>query len=103
MKKLSEMQALIIGTEICPYCITAKKFAIEKGITYEYKVIDQGQPKKPDVEYITMDNAIKLVGQPFRTVPQIIVDGKHVGGCDDFLNYINSKDINDDEFKDMSI
>ena len=88
------MKAIIIGTTTCPYCVTAKKFASERDIPYDYRVLGE------DIE---MDEAIKLVGQTFRTVPQIIVDGKHVGGCDDFIRFVNSQEVDDDEFKDMTI
>jgi glutaredoxin len=88
------MKAIIIGTKICPFCVTAKNFATERNIPYDYKILN---------EDINMEEAIKLVGQTFRSVPQIIVDGKHVGGCDDFIRYINAKEINDDDFKDMSL
>ncbi len=58
----------------CPYCSRAKALLERKGV--EYQEID-----------LTMDRAgfdamIERAGGA-RTVPQIFIDGKHVGGSDD--------------------
>ena len=58
----------------CPYCSRAKALLERKGV--EYQEID-----------LTMDRAgfdamVDRAGGA-RTVPQIFIDGKHVGGSDD--------------------
>ncbi|MGH6632620.1 glutaredoxin 3 [Sphingopyxis sp.] len=58
----------------CPYCSRAKSLLERKGV--EYQEID-----------LTMDRAgfdamVDRAGGA-RTVPQIFIDGKHVGGSDD--------------------
>ncbi|KQZ77053.1 glutaredoxin [Sphingopyxis sp. Root214] len=58
----------------CPYCSRAKALLERKGV--EYQEID-----------LTMDRAgfdamVARAGGA-RTVPQIFIDGKHVGGSDD--------------------
>ena len=58
----------------CPYCSRAKALLDGKGV--EYQEID-----------LTMDRAgfdamVERAGGA-RTVPQIFIDGKHIGGCDD--------------------
>lgn len=100
------MKAIIIGTTQCPFCVTAKNEAIKNGIEYEYKVIDRGESREQLEEFgtpITMEQAIEIVNRPFRTVPQIIVDGEYIGGCDDFLKFLERKNLDTSDFDDMSI
>lgn len=58
----------------CPYCSRAKALLDRKGV--EYQEID-----------LTMDragfNAMVERAGGARTVPQIFIDGKHIGGSDD--------------------
>ncbi|MDK2759994.1 MAG: glutaredoxin 3 [Sphingopyxis sp.] len=59
---------------LCPYCSRAKALLDGKGV--EYQEID-----------VTMDRAgfdamVERAGGA-RTVPQIFIDGKHIGGSDD--------------------
>lgn len=59
----------------CPYCFRASQLLSQKGIkSLEYN-IDAGGPKR--------DEMIQRSGR--MTVPQIFIDGKHVGGCDDLF------------------
>lgn len=58
----------------CPYCLRAKALLERKGV--DFQEID-----------LTMDRAgfeamVERAGGA-RTVPQIFIDGKHVGGSDD--------------------
>ena len=57
----------------CPYCIRAQHLLQQKGISPEIYNIDAGGPKR--------DEMIERAGR--MTVPQIFIDGRHVGGCDD--------------------
>jgi glutaredoxin 3 len=64
----------IYTTPTCPYCIAAKRLLTQKGVAFE---------------------EISLAWDPLgrrrmserangrTTVPQIFIDGRHVGGCDD--------------------
>jgi glutaredoxin 3 len=59
---------------LCPYCTRAKALLERKGV--EFQEID-----------VTMDRAgfdamVERAGGA-RTVPQIFIDGKHIGGSDD--------------------
>lgn len=100
------MKAIIIGTTDCKFCKIAKQTAINNNIEYEYKVIDRGEPKEILLsfgEIISMDKAIELVGSPFRSVPQVIVDGKYIGGSDDFYNFVEKSKLDPSDFDDMNI
>lgn len=61
-------------TQVCPYCVRAKDLLKRKGQTViEYRV-DSDDAKR--------DEMMKRANGK-RSVPQIFIDGVHVGGCDD--------------------
>ena len=57
----------------CPYCYRASDLFRQKGVSVEEYNLDSGGPKR--------DEMIDRAGRT--TVPQIFIDGRHVGGCDD--------------------
>ena len=59
---------------LCPYCARAKKLLESKGVEYEEYDITMGGPKREEM----MQRA-----NGRHTVPQIFIDGAHVGGSDD--------------------
>jgi glutaredoxin 3 len=60
----------------CPYCARAKALLGQKGIEYEEYEINS-IPGKRD-EMLERSNGR-------HTVPQIFIDGRHVGGSDDLV------------------
>ncbi len=58
----------------CPYCARAKKLLGEKGVEFEEYEISMGGEKRQEM--------IQRSGGR-TTVPQIFIDGGHVGGSDD--------------------
>jgi glutaredoxin 3 len=64
---------LIYTTTICPYCVRAKRLLTKKGVPF----------REIDVSHDASARAylVKATGQ--RTVPQIFINGKSIGGCDD--------------------
>ncbi len=64
----------IYTTPTCPYCIAAKSLLQKKGITYEETDVS----RDPQLRIAMTQRA---GGR--RTVPQIFIDGQHVGGSDD--------------------
>ena len=64
----------IYTSNVCPYCVRAKSLLTRKGASYQEINISAD----PDL----MDAMIKRAGGK-RTVPQIFIDGLHIGGCDD--------------------
>jgi glutaredoxin 3 len=58
----------------CPYCVRAARLLQSKGVEWETYVVDFGGPKKEEM--------VQRAGGR-TTVPQIFIDGRHVGGCDD--------------------
>lgn len=64
----------IFTTQVCPYCVRAKRLFDKKGVSY--REIDVSTDA--DLRESMMARA---GGR--RTVPQIFIDGEHIGGCDD--------------------
>jgi glutaredoxin 3 len=58
----------------CPYCHRAKALLDSKRVEYEEIDISMGGPRRAEM--------IQRAGGG-TTVPQIFIDGKHVGGSDD--------------------
>ncbi|GAA4040094.1 glutaredoxin 3 [Sphingomonas rosea] len=59
----------------CPYCFRANDLLRGKGVEPTIYNIDAGGPKREEM--------IQRSGR--MTVPQIFIDGQHVGGCDDLF------------------
>lgn len=60
-------------TTYCPYCVRAKALLNRKGVAFKEFDVEDDAPKRKWL--------VEVTGQ--RTVPQIFIDGKSVGGCDD--------------------
>ncbi|MBZ0287968.1 MAG: glutaredoxin 3 [Anaerolineae bacterium] len=65
---------LMYTTGVCPYCVRAEQLFNRKGITDIEKV-------RVDLEPACREEMMQKTGR--RTVPQIFIGEKHVGGCDD--------------------
>ena len=58
----------------CPYCTRAKALLASKGVEIEEYDISMGGPQRAEM--------IERAGGR-TTVPQIFIDGRHIGGSDD--------------------
>lgn len=65
---------LMYCTEVCPYCVRAEQLLARKGIREIEKIRIDLQPEMQEI-------MIQKTGR--RTVPQIYINGEHVGGFDD--------------------
>ncbi len=69
-------QVEIYSTMYCPYCARARALLQRKGI--DFTEIDIGdEPNR-------RDEMMRRAGGR-TSVPQIFIDGEHVGGCDDIV------------------
>jgi glutaredoxin 3 len=59
---------------MCPYCARAKKLLETKGVDYEETDISMDSAKREEMIQRSDGRT---------TVPQIFIDGRHVGGSDD--------------------
>lgn len=66
------MQVTIYGKQQCPNCVRAKELCEARGIAYEYIDFVETGMTKQELETI--------MGTAVSSVPQILVDGKPVGG-----------------------
>ncbi len=66
----------IYTTPICGFCHNAKTLLQKKGVAFtEYNVMFDGSKRN--------EMTSRAGGQT--SVPQIFIDGKHVGGCDELF------------------
>jgi glutaredoxin len=72
------MRATIWSKEQCPHCVQAKNLLKLKGIDIEEKRIGDG---------FTREDLLAEVPTA-RSVPQIFLDGKLVGGLTELQNYL---------------
>jgi len=61
----------VYTTAVCPYCVQAKRLLGERSIPYEEIDVGSNEARR--------DEMIERAGGK-RTVPQIFIDGTHVGG-----------------------
>ena len=66
------MKAVVWSKPACPFCVKAKNLLKNKGIEYEEKNIAEGY---------NIQDLLELVPNA-RTMPQIWLDGEHLGGYD---------------------
>ena len=60
----------------CPYCSRAKALLEGKGVDFEEYDISMGGPKRQEMLQRASGGS---------TVPQIFIDDRHIGGCDDLV------------------
>jgi glutaredoxin 3 len=69
-------RAEIYTTAICPYCVAAKNFLKNRGFDYSEVRVDREPGKREEM-------LLRSAG--LRSVPQIFVNGVHVGGYDELV------------------
>jgi glutaredoxin 3 len=70
----------------CGFCVRARHLLEAKGVKFEEYVIDGGGPRRE--EMIQRANGRT-------TVPQIFIDGRHVGGCNDLYELEREGKLNE--------
>ena len=73
------MKAIVWSKYHCPYCDQAKALLTQKGIPFEERKIGDGYTKEELLEAIPSA----------RTVPQILIDDKLIGGFTELRKYIS--------------
>lgn len=71
---MSAAKVLMYLTAACPYCQAAERLLEDKGIADVERV-------RVDLEPARRAEMLERSGR--RTVPQIWIDGRHIGGCDE--------------------
>ena len=86
----SATKIVMYSTEFCSYCAAARMLLKKKGLEYEDILVSGNTELRQEME--------RLSGG--RTVPQIFIDDKPIGGFDDL--YALDKDGRLDEILDRS-
>ena len=73
-------EVLMYSSQFCPYCVNAEKLLQNKGVKNIKKIMVDENP-------IHMEEMLKITGE--KTVPQIFIGDKHIGGFDQ-LRSINN-------------
>jgi len=81
------MQAVVWSKGNCPFCVKAKALLDQRGIEYEERIIDNGWTKEQLLEAVP--NA--------RSVPQVFVRGRYVGGYNELVEYIEQTNLGSTE------
>jgi glutaredoxin 3 len=66
----------IYTTMWCPYCARAKSLLEKKRVAYHEISLDEEPGRRAEMVERSHGG---------RTVPQIFIDGEHIGGCDDMM------------------
>ena len=83
IEQLAQYQNLVITQPHCPFCVKAKAILDDRGTEYTTLVLGTDLVKTEMVEFIEQTANITV-----RTVPQIILDGKYIGGHDDLVAFL---------------
>ena len=78
------MHAVIYGRPGCPYCIraqmTAKSLQKQRD-DFSFEYVNMW------LEGISKEQLSEKAGKRVTTVPQVFIDGEHIGGSDDFAAF----------------
>jgi glutaredoxin 3 len=65
---------VLYTTPTCPYCLAAKRLLGEKGVGFEEISVEGDRAARARMRELSGER---------KTVPQIFIDGRHIGGYDD--------------------
>ena len=77
----------IYTLDYCPYCQKAKFFLSDLGVKFKEISCDDNEEK------MRLELTKKYNLNSLATFPQIIIDGKNIGGYSDLIEKYNSKEI----------
>ena len=72
---MSRAEVVMYTTAICPYCVAAKNFLKQRGAEWREVRVDLDSAARADM----------LARAKRTSVPQIFINGQHVGGFDDLV------------------
>ena len=79
-------QAIVYGTQTCPYCTRAKSELSLRGMNFDFVDLDE-----------LGKTAAEVTARPVTTVPQIYIEGQYIGGYQEMMEYFNRSAEEDDE------
>ncbi len=78
-------EIIIYSTQVCPFCVAAKNLLNSLNLSYTEIMVD----KDPEQRAIMMEKSGRT------SVPQIFINGTHVGGFDDLRAKVNNNELDD--------
>ena len=72
------MKAIVWSKDACPFCVQAKALLEARGIEYEERNVSQDWTREQLLEAVP----------DARTLPQIFLDGQHIGGFTDLRSHL---------------
>ena len=78
------MKIIIFGKDTCCFCLKSKELLDNNNIEYKYILMDE-------VSAYYQTNYLNKVPNTYKTVPQIFIDNKFIGGYSDLEPIINKK------------
>lgn len=76
---------LMYATGVCPFCVRAEMLLKARGVAGIEKI-------RVDLDPQQREAMMRMTGR--RTVPQIFIDGTHIGGYDDLVALDRSGKLN---------
>jgi glutaredoxin len=72
------MKAVVWSKDACPFCVQAKALLERRGIEYEERNVSTNWTREQLLEAVP----------DARTLPQIFLDGQHIGGFTDLRSHL---------------
>tara|TARA_R100000008_G_C3576253_1_gene165483 strand:- start:1554 stop:1829 length:276 start_codon:yes stop_codon:yes gene_type:complete len=80
------MAIIVYSKPSCVYCNKAKALLTRLGYEHTEKIVTKD---------LSLEELFKELGKQVRTIPQIVIDEKHIGGYNELVEYfINKGEIN---------
>ena len=80
---MSQPEITIYATGWCPYCQRARGLLTKKGLAFSEIDVDEEAKSREEM----------IARSGLRSVPQIFIGGKHIGGCDDLFALDSSGEL----------
>ena len=76
------MTITVYSKPACQFCVKAKDLLTRLGYEYTEKVVTKD---------ISLEEFFKELGKTVRTIPQIVIDDKHIGSYNELMEYFADK------------
>jgi glutaredoxin len=92
MLVIMEYQAEIYTKKTCKHCNLAKKLLAQHNISYQEYIIGGDPHLLTENQQVTTRESLLERCPDARTVPQIWLDGQHIGGAEELEQYFTGVD-----------
>ena len=76
---------IIYAKPNCTYCTKSKHLIKSLGFEYEEKMFGK--------DFKTPEQLFEAIGKQVRTMPQIVIEDKHIGGYNELIEYFADKKL----------